>query len=536
MMSKVAFLSAFLLGLLLAHVSVKFAHAKSIQIAAPGGGEVRGLIIGINNYSSPEISTLKGAVADARDLEGTLRSAGVSDLTVFLDLAATRQKTVAAMERLIGSSKSGDLAIILFAGHGTQLPELIKGSEPDGMDEVFLLTGFSRKGPGTAERIVDDEFNAWLFRLKAKGVDVLFIADTCHGGGLLRLPDFRISELTYRSNPTAPLIDDDLKPISTASDANLKASDLPNVTFLAAVDKHSKAPEIVIPGMATKRGALTYSIARMIERGQTGPVTREMLFSGARQIVYQYADTQQTIYTEPSSKTGDLKKVAFRLSGEAEDTNSGERTEIRVRVVGGAEQALSRVSPRLFKLKAVSGSEIADLTWDASRGDVLNSVGDFVAKCQNPEDLSAIVDRTGAVVGIARMAERMPQAAKLVSGDKRYRKGQDVVLQVEDVSQKYLVLLDLNGDGTVQFLYPKLREDAPKIAERTFVLRFHAGEPFGADHLIAITSDQRLHDLEAALSGLDRQKAPAAAFSAISRARESQGSVRIGFSVLFTDK
>jgi len=113
------------------------ADARNVQLVAVGGGQVRALVVGINEYSSRSIPTLKGAVADARDLEATLRTAGVSDLTALINADASRRNFEAAMNRLVTVSKAGDLVIVSFAGHGSQQRELVKGSEPDGMDEIF---------------------------------------------------------------------------------------------------------------------------------------------------------------------------------------------------------------------------------------------------------------------------------------------------------------------------------------------------------------------------------------------------------------
>src|SRR5262249_42350008 len=144
-----------------------------LPVAAPGEGAVRALIVGINDYV--ELPNLRGAVADARDLEATLKKASVQDLTIFINRNATRRAIEDAMMQLIARTRAGDLVIIAFAGHGAQQVEQVKGSEPDGMDEVFVLSNFRRAGPGTAERILDNEINAWLMQLEQRGAVVLFI-------------------------------------------------------------------------------------------------------------------------------------------------------------------------------------------------------------------------------------------------------------------------------------------------------------------------------------------------------------------------
>jgi Caspase domain. len=104
------------------------AEARNVKLVAAGGGQVRALVVGINEYASRSVPTLKGAAADARDLETTLRAAGVSDLIALIDADATRRNFETAINHLVDVSRAGDLAIITFAGHGSQQPELVKGS------------------------------------------------------------------------------------------------------------------------------------------------------------------------------------------------------------------------------------------------------------------------------------------------------------------------------------------------------------------------------------------------------------------------
>ncbi|MGE0285361.1 MAG: caspase family protein [Bradyrhizobium sp.] len=512
------------------------ATARTVQISAPGGGEVRALVIGINSYSSPGIATLKGAVADARDLEATLQAVGVTDLKVLIELQANRKNVIAAMDRLIDASKAGDLVIISFAGHGSQQPELVKGSESDGMDEIFLLSGFASKGSGTAERIIDDEINAWLIRLKGKGADVLFIADTCHGGGLPRRPDLRVAEeMTYRLALTGPIQDDELTPISKTTDARLTTADLPNVTFLAAVDKHSKAPEVVIPGNVTKRGALSYAVARTIEKGRGGNVSRAMLFGAARQIAYQYSNTQQTIYTEPSNERKALDKVVFKLKVSGEDDLVAGRPEIKLRIVGNAGGEKPNPVAGLTGVRIVADNEASDLTWDTSRGEVLNSAGDVIANCRTANELGPIVDRVAAADILSKLAERSPQTIRLTSGNRRFRSTDPpVAFQVDELSGKYLIMVDLAGDGTVQYLYPKLKQDQPLFSDPSFVFPLRVSGPFGADYFVAITSETRLLDLETRLSALHGSRAAGEAAAAILAVYRSYPGTRVGFAGLIT--
>src|ERR1700730_10506098 len=85
------------------------------QLAPPGEGVIRALVIGADHYAAHR--SLRGAIADVRDLEQCLQKGGVRDLAVLVEEKASRRETRAAMDRLVGSSRPGDLVIISFAGH-----------------------------------------------------------------------------------------------------------------------------------------------------------------------------------------------------------------------------------------------------------------------------------------------------------------------------------------------------------------------------------------------------------------------------------
>src|SRR5258708_1749660 len=220
--------------------------AAQAAIRPPQGGEVRALVIGIDAYQF--VPQLRGAVADARDIEQTLRSQGVRDVTALYDAAAERTTVMRTLDQLLQRSQPGDLVVLSIAGHGVQEPEHIKGSQPDGFDNVFVLAGFNPKtGAGTQQRIIGTEFNHVIKQFEAKGTYVVFVADACYGGGLAREIDPRADEMSYRQPPRYALTVDNLQPISTASDAFLNNIDFERTSFLAAVDRNTKPPEVRIP-------------------------------------------------------------------------------------------------------------------------------------------------------------------------------------------------------------------------------------------------------------------------------------------------
>src|SRR5262249_42958983 len=140
-------------------------------------------------------------------------------------------------------------------------------------------------------------------------------ADACYGGGLAREIDPRADEMSYRQAPRYALTVDNLQPISTASDAFLNDIDFERTSFLAAVDRNTKAPEVRIPGVPGFRGALSYAVARAFEgaadQNRDRRVSQTELFTYVRQVAYQLSDQRQQVWTAGRGLRAGASDVAF---------------------------------------------------------------------------------------------------------------------------------------------------------------------------------------------------------------------------------
>jgi len=290
--------------------------AEPPALRSPDGGEVRALIIGIDAYQ--HVRQLKGAVADARDIETALRKMGTRDVVTLVDGEADRASVLQAIDQMLARTRNGDIVLLSIAGHGAQEPERVKGSQPDGMEDVFLLAGFQPDAAGSQQRIIGQEFNHFIKQFEARGARVLFVADTCHGGGMTREIDPRAAFMSFRQVPRYTLTVDELKPVSTTSDASLTDLDFEQTAFLAAVDRQTKAPEVHVPGISGLRGALSFAVARAVEgnadTNHDGKITLRELFSNVRQVVYQLSDQRQNIVTMTSPKRDLDTDVVFQLT------------------------------------------------------------------------------------------------------------------------------------------------------------------------------------------------------------------------------
>lgn len=527
--------------------------APRLQLENPQG--IHALVIGIDAYR--HVPRLAGAVADARDIEASLRALGVADISVLLDGAADRASILSSVESLRARVRPGDLVILSVAGHGAQEPERVKGSERDGKEVVFLLAGFDTAAGGTTERILDMEFKHFIKELEAAGARVLFVADTCSGGGLAREVDPRAAEMVYRAVPTYKITDDELKPVATPADAFATELDFDRTIFLAAADRNSKAPEIRVPGVDGYRGALSYAFARALEGAADldgdGTIVVKELFDYVHQATYQLSDQRQTIVsasapslaitTEPVvaltrsvTIVGAPPKGPDRLSASPASPARKEppsellQAPMRVAVLGGDANSLAGAVPRENGFEVVPLARDPELIWDARSGDVIAG-GDVIARGIAASDLPSVVDRSAAVRALKQIAARSIQSIKLVPDNKLHHRGKRVEVQVDELAGRALLLFNIAGDGTVQRLYPVGPE--PTVVEAPdFRLPIEVREPFGADQIVAVTAPSRMGGLEQALAGYTDRRTSAQLVSRLARAEEA--GLRIGSVGVFT--
>jgi Caspase domain len=527
--------------------------AEAFQIVNPDGGEVRALVVGIDDYQ--HVRKLKGATADARDIESTLKTMGVRDITTLINDQADRSNVLREISGLVERTKTNDLIFLSIAGHGTQEPERTKGSQPDGMEDVFLLAGFEPTAAGSQQRILGSEFNHFIKQFELRGAKIIYIADTCHGGGMAREIDPRAGEMSFRQIPSYTLLVDTLQPVSNANDPRSEL-DLDHTAFLAAVDRSTKAPEVRIPGIDGLRGALSYAVARAIEGNadadHDGKVTLKELFANVRQVVYQLSDQRQNVVTMTSPNLSPDTNIAFgltrgvaliqgpieggqlsapgsttppvgatggsapTLASQSSAPDSGRiDAPIRVAALDGKISYFPNPMSRDGAFQAVQPTDNPDLIWDPVSHDVI-SWGDVVAYGVDIADLPTVIDRTAAIRALKRIATQSPQVMRISPDDRQHHNDQSVEIDLSDAAGRALVVFNVSGDGTIQMLYP-IGSDPSPIQSASLRLPLRVREPFGADQVVAITSRQRMVELEKVLLQVNRRRASAQVIKSLQR-------------------
>jgi hypothetical protein len=543
-------------------------------LRAPGGGAVRALVIGVDKYPNlSEASQLKGAVNDADDLHDALTSVGVPEANIkrMRNPEAVRKDVVEAMNRLVRDSKSGDLVIISYSGHGMRVGPYKRwdGKNTKGYHSQIVMQGFNPTDPKNGhEVIVDAEMRAWYSRLEAKRVDVLVVMDSCHSGGMRDIVLEAADSGIRRRMLTTPMdtkIHDSFEPIPMdENEAGADTNEMPHVTFFAGSLPDSTVPEM--PGIdrnnRTKvRGALSYFMARVIQGnaaadgsgGMSGDVTREQLLRFLGPNVREVTDGRQPIDYGPQDDHDTVQRqVVFRFEDDGlqngkkpvPNPNPGPRPAqaqvqtqvepVRVAVINGPERSFSNIVKGRAPFVSSAPAE-ADVVWDVGNGKAF-SHGDLVMEAVDASVLGRVIDRTWAVREIKKLAT--PRIIDLKIGDGRaYTLGGKPEMAASGVRDRYLTVVNVAADGTVQFLFPVRNQDPhmPADADKDKWQYYPPVVlPYGTDYAVAISTSAPADDLIKWLRAHDQKRDAFELPAVLAGKIEADKTTRLGTAGLFT--
>lgn len=522
-------------------------------VSSPASAAIYATVVGIDDYAYQ--SDLDGAVNDALDLSEALKERG-ANVQVLLDRDATRSAIVRSIRSQMLKAKRGDLVVFTFAGHGIQVAESLAGDERDGKDENLVFYAFETSGPGAGERLRDNDI-ALLLQEAPEGVSVLFVADSCHSGTMTRAPVEGISIGKTRFLELGPIEDDPLPPPDRVT-FQLEASDMPHVVFAAAARDNELTPEVLIDDK--RRGALSWSVARAIDRGLIDGTEDEASTMAAfrefvRAQVRAHSGARQTPDVTFAEDPRQLEGLVALLGGQEARAQNQQITQTAssadvplepapppsIAVTGGTPTAL------LAGAAEIVPETDATLIWDATTGRLIDKIaGDVVAETAAETDVIAALDKWSAVRGLQQWAPLRAFDIRLRQGDGLHTLGSKlhIVIKQPEVAPRtgYLTIFNLASRGEVQYVFPSEQsvangEDVVFQTEREMTLGpATVEEPIGADHLIAILSAERPDGLRQVLRGLNGLKSAPAVLSMLGEHFAKPGSARIGVLPIMTGR
>jgi len=207
--------------------------------------------------------------------------------------------------------------------------------------------------------------------------------------------------------------------------------------------------------------------------------------------------------------------------------------EARVLFRGADEHTVASLTEELTGITRVEDGEEADLILDIRARQAVSGQGDVLARDLARPALQTLVDKWSGLekLKFERLGDKLTM--RVLPNDGIHRQGQEMAFEIDDIRLPYLVFFSLGGDGTLNFHYP-LPDDPETVATgRPVRVSFKVTPPFGADHIIAVASDQSLGELAALLRSLDGKPAPRQALEAVIAAVR-QGRRQLGIQGLYT--
>ncbi|MFN3076344.1 MAG: caspase family protein [Alphaproteobacteria bacterium] len=490
-----------------------------------------GLVIGVDDYQ--HVEKLGGAVNDARDIAQALKKLGARDVKLLLNDAASRDGVLAAWKDIAAKARPGDTVYLTYAGHGAQARD---GAGV--LHQFVVLPDFDVKGDGADQIILDREFGQML-----RGVpdlNIVFLVDSCHSGTMTRAYGSK-RNFKVRAIGTVGVEDAKLASMARALPTDKGDVVLPHVVHLGAVQPDELDPEIIINDKP--RGALSYAFSRAVEgaadtnrSGALEPKELEQFIGG---MIGVATDGQQ--HPRIAVREGWSLPLARSADGgsagvggnrpqtlESPAVVSGFRPQVlSLAALNAGEAGGPEAAIRALKGVRGAGEGEAELVWDVGRGQISSHLGDVVSYPKEgatrafhravaggdtePVRVQKVVDKMALVASIKEAAVTHNLTMGLSPNDRLHHAGDAVAFTVSGHRMPYLTLFNLASDGTVNFLYPQTgggnRDSLTIPVDKPYRLDLTVQPPFGADHLVAITSREAMPELHAALAALDNTAA-----------------------------
>jgi hypothetical protein len=221
------------------------------------------------NAVGEEFAALDAKVAEADpEIEGAL--------------AATKKAIETAIRSLIRGARSGDVVLVHFSGHGSNVPDN-DGDEADKRDEILCPSDLDWKMP------LRDDWLRTTFDSLRSGVSLTVVTDCCHSGTITRAvqpPDARMKE-RFLPSPWDLVAEESGRALRGTTRATIRKSSQ-TARKKKDVVAVSEMPEMLITGCRDKQtaadawikgsynGALTYYLVQSLAKAKRTLTYREV--------------------------------------------------------------------------------------------------------------------------------------------------------------------------------------------------------------------------------------------------------------------
>jgi len=157
--------------------------APNCHVGKTKKGSIRALLIGINEYSSPDVPDLNGAVNDTKLLAQALRAKSVAkeNIRIHTNYQATRENILHSLDKLMLESGCGDFVMVHFSGSSRFHPDV--GTILFPSDVTYVRNQQNHQGLPQMG-IVAQDLAAAMVHIRNKGANIFVTIDSSYAGGL----------------------------------------------------------------------------------------------------------------------------------------------------------------------------------------------------------------------------------------------------------------------------------------------------------------------------------------------------------------
>jgi len=264
------------------------------------------LIVGVGEYRDDDIPDLLGPPNDAKHIYDLLTDNNSyrfpkQNVCLLLNERADKAGFKEAFELgLVGRARENDLAVIYFAGHGSQARDLNQ-DEPDNRDETLMLHDASSSD--SSQDLIDDELHLMLSKLDSKTHNITLILDSCNSGSAQRNVDAGTYTARFFNRVLTAEETSAVEPGDSSGDAGaeMTSNELPGLIAVTAARDGTAALEI------NGRGIFTDALVGALSAGSNEPLTWAQL---ARMVPLAVSSESNQI---PSFQ-GDLERHVFGIA------------------------------------------------------------------------------------------------------------------------------------------------------------------------------------------------------------------------------
>jgi uncharacterized caspase-like protein len=236
---------------------------------------MRAVIVGIDEYTDPDLPNLSLTKTDARHFKQVLegsegRAVRNLEATLLLDREAAPQRILEAVDLAAHATGPDDVLIFLFAGHGVDVPP-----------GLALATSDTRLSDIRSTALLWRNLGETLAHASGK---VIVVLDACHSGP---------------SGAQAVATNDDVASTLLTHVGSL-------IVILAGSKGRQLTKENALAGGGVFTAALTEVMAKGWKDSETGLIDLSRLYASARARVMKATDGRQTPWVARNMLVGNL--------------------------------------------------------------------------------------------------------------------------------------------------------------------------------------------------------------------------------------